>query len=819
MIYPSNFEEKIGFVHLRRMLADKCLCPLGADKCRTMSFAFNYERVKTKLIQTSEMLQILRQQVELPIDNLHDMTPYLKQIKVEGSYLQADQLYKLKTSLETIRKVHDFFMTKDDDDKFVYPSLAEEFLSMSMFPQIISAIDRILNKFGEVKDTASPVLAEIRKSLMSVSNSISSVMRRVIDRAVSDGILEKDASPSVRDGRLVVPVVSMMKRKINGIVHDESSTGKTVYIEPAEVVEANNRLRELQNQERREVIKILTDVSGMIRPYIPDMLTSYSLLGTFDFIRAKALIADELGGEMPILEHRPELEWYHAVHPILLHSLKKQGREVVPLNIKLNKNSRILIISGPNAGGKSVCLKTVGMVQYMMQCGMLPPLYSNSHMGLFDNIFIDIGDEQSLENDLSTYSSHLKNMKYFMTNSGGRTLILVDEMGSGTEPQIGGSLAQAILMQLNKSKVMGVVTTHYQNLKTFADSTDGFVNGAMLYDRQHMQPLFQLSIGNPGSSFAIEIARKIGLPKEVIDEAQSIVGSDYVNMDKYLLDLARDRKYWTEKRLNIKEKEHKLDSLLAAYEERVNTLKAQRSEIISQAKREASEILSTTNARVERTIHEIKKSQAEKEKTKAVRRELEAYKMQVAALSDDNLPDLLVSKHKNNRNSTHREPIKQVVTSSTILAEGDYVRMTDGGVVGKILSVQGKKVEVAFGSLRTFVELSKLKKATKPKETISTQVQSVTKSTSDDIRQRQLSFSRDIDVRGMRADEALQAIVYFLDDAVQFSASRVRILHGTGTGALKTAIRQYLKTHPSVSSFCDEDVRFGGAGITVVDLD
>lgn len=816
MIYPSNFEEKIGFVQLCQYLKDKCISPLGIRKCESMTFLSNYDKVRNRLLQTNEMLTVLNSEIEIPIDNIHDMTHCLSLIKAEGSYMSSDNLYKLKTSLETINKINRFFIVKDENDNFVYPHLAELFSSMSVFPNIILLIDRILNKFGEIKDTASPDLADIRRSLQSVSNSISSLMRRVVDRAVNDGILDKDSSPSMRDGRLVIPVAAMMKRKINGIVHDESATGKTVYIEPAEVVEANNRLRELQNEERREIIRILTNVSAEIRPLIDDMLSSYSLLGLYDFIRAKALLAIELGGEMPTIEKRTELEWFHAIHPVLLHSFKQQNRTVVPLDIKLDKKNRLLIISGPNAGGKSVCLKTVGIVQYMMQCGMLPPIYSNSHMGIFDNIFIDIGDEQSIENDLSTYSSHLKNMKFFMNNSNKRTLILVDEMGSGTEPQIGGALAQAILSELNKSEVMGIVTTHYQNLKTYADSTDGLINGAMLYDRQNMQPLFQLSVGTAGSSFAVEIARKIGIPFNVIAEAESIVGSDYINMDKFLLDISRDKRYWANKRLSIKEKEHKLDNLLSSYETKVDELKSKRSEILNEAKRQASEILSTTNAQVERTIHEIRKSQAEKEKTKQVRKELEEYKRNIQQQDSNSEPQLLQTK-KNNKQQNSSKSVKPINKESSFTV-GDYVRMSDGGVVGKILSINGKKVEIAFGSLRTFAELSKLVRATKPKETASSQTLSVSRDTTESSRKRQLAFTTEIDVRGMRVDEALQAIVYFLDDALQFSASRVRILHGTGTGALKVAIRQLLKSNQNVISFHDEDVRFGGAGITIVNL-
>lgn len=820
MIYPSNFEEKIGFSGLRCLLSEKCLSPLGVFKCNSMQFSSDFGKVEKHLYQTVEMLKLIKSGAELPVDNIYDVTPYLKEIRAEGSFMTAKNLYRVKASLIAIAEIKTFFCKKDDNGIIQSPTLASEFEKMQLFPSIISLIDSIINRHGEVKDTASPTLADIRRSITSVNNSMSSMMRRIIDRAINDGYVDSDTTPSLRDGRLVIPVAAMMKRKINGIVHDESATGKTVYIEPAEVVEANNRLKELENEEKREIVKILTAVATEIRPHIDSMVDSYSLMGVFDFVRAKAIIANEIGGEMPILEHKPELDWYHAVHPMLYLSLKNQGRNVVPLDIRLNDKNRILIISGPNAGGKSVCLKTVGIVQYMMQCGMLPTIYSNSHMGIFDNIFIDIGDEQSIENDLSTYSSHLKNMKFFISNCSKRTLILADEMGSGTEPQIGGALAQAILNQFNKSKVMGIVTTHYQNLKTFADTTDGFINGAMLYDRQQMQPLFQLAIGNPGSSFAVEIARKIGLPNEVIDDAREIVGSDYINMDKYLLDLARDKRYWSNKRLSIKEKEQKLDALLQQYEEKAENLKLQRAEILKDARRQASEILSNTNATLERTIHEIRKSQAEKERTKELRRELEQYKQNIAKNNDDSLPGELVPlKHKSKKlkNDIFQNSISK--SEKTTINEGDYVRMSDGGVVGKVLSIQGKKAEVAFGGLRTFVELAKLVIAKKPKETASTQVQTVTKTTSDDSRKRQLNFTQELDVRGMRVDEALQALIYFLDDALQFSASRVRVLHGTGTGALRMAIRQNLKGMNGVSSFHDEDVRFGGAGITVINLD
>ncbi|MDE6812062.1 MAG: Smr/MutS family protein, partial [Muribaculaceae bacterium] len=652
-------------------------------------------------------------------------------------------------------------------------------------------------------------------------------MRRVLDRVSAEGIVDKETSASMRDGRLVIPVEASKKRSIPGIVHDSSSTGKTVFIEPFEVVEASNRLRELRMEEHREEIEVLKTLAAGIRPYINDIHSSCLILARLDFIRAKAKFAVEVDGRMPHVEGERVIELYHAVHPLLLLSLRKQGKEIVPLTLTLDNKNRILIISGPNAGGKSVCLKTVGVVQYMMQCGLLPTVYENSHIGIFDNIFVDIGDEQSMESDLSTYSSHLKNMKYFLQHTSSKTLILADEMGSGTEPQIGGALAQAILEKLSKKHCFGIITTHYQNLKTFAGETEGFINGAMLYDRQHLQPSFQLSIGNPGSSFAIEIARKIGLDGDVIKKAQEIVGSDYVNLDKYLLEVARDRRYWQNKRQNIKEKESRLDDLLSKYEDKADDLKSQRNAILHDAKAEAKEILATANARIERTIREIREAQAEKESTKKIRNDFEAYKKSILEVDSDNtlnqIPEALRSlKHKSRRNKEKEKTLsrKTLHPSDTRkeLGAGDFVKMKDGNVTGQIMRVEGKIAEVAFGALRTKVEISKLIPVSAPKPSALTQVSTVSTSTVGASRERQLRFKPEIDVRGMRGDEAVQAIIYFLDDAIQFNATRLRILHGTGTGILKTLIRQQLNANPAVISFRDEDVRFGGAGITVVDL-
>ena len=822
MIYPQDFEIKTGFAPLRQLLIEKCETRLGKEEAASMSFTSVFEEIRRRLLCVKEMVSLMTSGAEMPAESIHDVVPWLSEIRAAGSFMAADRMQKLSATLATMDSVGKFFAKKDDEGETRFPYLSDEFAALPAFPEIVREIDRCIGRFGEVKDNASPGLLEVRRAMSAASGSMQRAMRRVLDRAIAEGVVDKDATPSLRDGRMVIPVSSTMKRSLNGIVHDQSATGKTVFIEPAEVVEAGNRLRELQMDERREIAIVLTGITDMIRPYVEEITDGCKILARLDFIKAKARFALDTGGEMPVLEKKPEIDWFHALHPGLLMNLRQQGREPVALDIRLDQKQRILIISGPNAGGKSVCLKTVAVVQYMMQCGMLPTLYSNSHMGVFESVFIDIGDQQSIENDLSTYSSHLTNMKYFLSHANAKTLILVDEMGSGTEPQIGGALAQSILTDLGKSGCMGVVTTHYQNLKTFAESEEGFVNGAMLYDRQHLRPTFQLSIGNPGSSFALEIARNTGLPQDVIDRARELVGSDYVNMDKYLLDIQRDRRYWANKRLDIKQKEHKLDHLLESYEENSSDLKSQRAAILREAKAEAKEILAGANAQIERAIHEIRKTEAEKERTRQVRRELEEYRQNLERDPEkEALPELLKPlKHKSRKT---QEEKRQQKTAKPVakpeLGVGDYVRMSDGGVVGRILSVSGKKAEVAFGALRTIVELSKLQAAQKPKPSATETVLTVSSSTSNESRERQLKFKNEIDVRGMRADEALQAVTYFLDDAVQFNASRLRILHGTGHGILKTLIRQQLKANPNVRDFRDEDVRFGGAGITVIDLD
>lgn len=816
VIYPANFESKIGFDFIRKSIEARCISPLGVAECQAMGFSHNYEEVVRMLGETNEFLSILQDRVDFPIDNFSDLTRELKDIRIEGTYLNENNLFNLKRSLVTISGIVSFFSKHNNDSSTPYPLLTELTASMHGFPDIIKTIDSVLDKFGYIKDNASPLLSDIKKSIASKISGINGMLRRILSEGRQSGIIEKDATPTVRDGRLVIPVAPMYKRKVRGIVHDESATGKTVFIEPAEIVEANNSVRELEIEMRREIIRILTVTADYIRPHIEDLLNTYRIFGKIDFIRAKALFAGDLGCKLPNIERIPQIDWYNAVHPVLFMSLREQNKKVVPLNITLDNKNRILLISGPNAGGKSVCLKTVGIVQYMTQCGLLPPLYENSHVGIFKKLYIDIGDEQSLEDDLSTYSSHLTNMKNFINNGDENTLVLIDEFGGGTEPQIGGAIAQAILNRLNQKEIFGVITTHYQNLKHFAEDTPGIINGAMLYDRHKMQPLFQLSIGYPGSSFAIEIARKIGLPQQVISEAENIVGSDYVNMDKYLLDIARDKKYWESKRHDIRQKEKRLESLMEKYNAGIESLEREHKEIIRAAKAEAKEILAQSNASIERTIHEIKKAQAEKERTKKLRKELDEFK---ASLAEDSTPGIGIKHPKQKNKKQNKETNRQEVTANNndTIKVNDFVTLDNNGVVGQVISIEGKNATVTFGNIKTNVKLLRLKKANKP---VSTQkdISFIAATTSDEIRKKQLEFKQDIDVRGMRADEAIQAVTYFLDDAIQFNVGQVRILHGTGTGALRQRLREYIDTVKGVKSYRDEHVQFGGAGITIVEL-
>lgn len=822
MIYPSNFEQKTGFDKVRLLVSDKCLSPLGKERVAAMSFSTDYAFISNELDLVDEFVKIQQGETDFPANYFFDVRYSLKRIRPEGTWMDEKELFDLKRSLQTIHDIIRFFQPGEDEE-IKYPALTALAGDILVFPQLVGRIDTILDKFGKVKDSASPELQTIRREMTITMSNISRNLQSILRAAQSEGVVEKDVTPTMRDGRLMIPVAPAFKRKIKGIVHDESASGKTVFIEPESVVEANNRIRELEGEEKREIIRILTDFTNFVRPLVPDILQSYEFLADIDFIRAKALFAIEIQGIRPVVEDKQQLDWARAIHPLLYLSLKKRHKEVVPLDIELTTEKRLLIISGPNAGGKSVCLKTVGLLQYMLQCGLLVPMHESSRTGLFEHLFIDIGDEQSIENDLSTYSSHLTHMKYFVRNCNERTILLIDEFGSGTEPQIGGAIAEALLNRFNQHKSFGVITTHYQNLKHFAEDTPGIVNGAMLYDRHLMQPLFKLAIGNPGSSFAIEIARKIGLPEDVIAEASEKVGMDYINMDKYLQDIVRDKRYWENKRQNIRQREKKLEDIIARYEKDLSEVNSQRKEIVREAKAEASRILSDANARIENTIREIKEAQAEKERTKQARQELQSFKDSVsdAQEEDDKLARKMAKlKERTERKKQKQKASVQPVFNRDVIEVGDAVRLKGQTSVGTVMELQEKQATVAFGMIKSTVKLDRLEKVSKNQ--IKKEIQKstfVSEQTSDQMHEKRLHFKQEIDVRGMRGEEALQTVTYFIDDAIQVGAQQVRILHGTGTGILRQFIREYLRSVPGVRSFHDEHVQFGGAGITVVELD
>ncbi|MCQ1544680.1 MULTISPECIES: Smr/MutS family protein [Bacteroides] len=843
MIYPQNFEQKIGFDQIRQLLKEKCLSTLGEERVTDMAFSDRFSEVEERLDQVTEFVRILQEEDNFPAQYFFDVRPSLKRIRVEGMYLDEQELFDLRRSLETIRDIVCFLQKSEDEEESTspYPCLKRLAGDITVFPQLIGKINGILSPYGKIKDNASAELARIRRELASTMGSISRSLNSILRNAQSEGVVDKDVAPTMRDGRLVIPVVPALKRKIKGIVHDESASGKTVFIEPAEVVEANNRIRELEGDERREIIRILMEFSNLLRPSIPDVLLSYEFLAEIDFIRAKALFSEQITGLKPAFENKQVLDWTMAVHPLLQLSLAKHGKKVVPLDIELNEKQRILIISGPNAGGKSVCLKTVGLLQYMLQCGLLIPMHERSHAGIFSNIFIDIGDEQSIEDDLSTYSSHLTNMKIMMKSCNERSLILIDEFGGGTEPQIGGAIAEAVLKRFNQKQTFGVITTHYQNLKHFAEDHEGVVNGAMLYDRHLMQALFQLQIGNPGSSFAVEIARKIGLPEDVIADASEIVGSEYINADKYLQDIVRDKRYWEGKRQTIRQREKHMEETIARYQAEIEELQKSRKEILRKAKEEAEQLMQEANARIENTIRTIKEVQAEKEKTRQVRQELSDFRESMEALAAKEQEEKIARKIEKLKEKQNRKKEKKAnrgqenALSAQALAEqqarkeaerlaaivpGSNVKIKGQTSVGEVLEINGKNAVVAFGSIKTTVKLDRLERTNaQPKQAdVSTKSTYISSQTQDSMYEKKLNFKQDIDVRGMRGDEALQAVTYFIDDAILVGMSRVRILHGTGTGILRTLIRQYLQTVPGVSHFADEHIQFGGAGITVVDL-
>lgn len=846
MIYPKTFESKIGFDEIRTLLRERCLSNLGKEMIDALSVSTNATTINEWLQQVKEFRRLQEEADDFPMQYFFDVRESVARLRLEGTRLNEDELFDLRRSLETICNIVNYLNRTDDDSDdeektYPYPALHRLTTDVITFPQLIKRIDNILDKFGKIKDNASTELQNIRRELARTEGGISKTLNSILHSAQNDGLVDKDVTPTLRDGRLVIPITQGLKRKIKGIIHDESASGKTVFIEPAEVVEANNRIRELEADERREIIRILTEFAKEIRPHVKPILNSYKFLATIDMIRAKSEFARKINGFEPVVKPDPQIDWIQAVHPLLQMSLEKQNKKVVPLDITITNDKRILIISGPNAGGKSVCLKTAGLLQYMLQCGLSVPIGERSHTGIFKNILIDIGDEQSIEDDLSTYSSHLTNMKYMMKYADDKSLILIDEFGTGTEPQIGGAIAEAVLKQFCNKKAYGIITTHYQNLKHFAKEHEGVVNGAMLYDRQQMKALFQLSIGNPGSSFAIEIARKIGLPEEVIHDASEIVGSDYIQSDKYLQDIVRDKRYWENKRQAIHQREKELEKLAERYATDITEIEKSRKQILKKAKDEAEELLRQSNKNIENTIREIKECQAEKEETRRIREELNSFKEEISSIDIQKNDELIAkkikqiqgrkerhNKHKQEKSDKEsqaakklREAIKRKQTDeeeNKTFKDGDTVRIKGLTSVGTIESTDNKTATIIFGDMRTKMSVDRLEHADKPETKDSKPTLSISRETRDAIDNRKLNFHQDLDVRGMRGDEALNAVTYFIDDAILVGMPRVRILHGKGNGILRQLIRQYLATVPNVSDFHDEHVQFGGAGITVVDI-
>ena len=787
MLYPENIEAKLGFATIREHISACCTsAPSVPVAMSELRFTADREVTEQRLARVWEMMTSIRESGDaLPLGEIRDLRESFAATRAEGTFMDLQEVEHLRRNLLVLQGVIIYIKSLDEER---FPLMRQMVEERDSFQDVVRRIDQIVDKYGDVRDSASDALQAIRRQMREAQGSVARTLNSILKEAKARGAIDPDVSPTMREGRLMLPVPSANKRMVNGIVHDESATGKTSFIEPAAVVEINNRLRELEGEERREIVRILIELTEWLRPMYEAITDAMTLVMRIDALHAVAKYSIRIKAVVPQLT-KASVEIYSARHPLLEASLRSQGREIVPLDIKLSKKQRIIVISGPNAGGKSVCLKTLGLLQYMLGCGMPIPVAERSSTMLFGSIFVDIGDEQSLENDLSTYSSHLYNMKTFMRSGDGRSLLLIDEFGSGTEPLIGGAIAEAVLGRLNEKGVYGVITTHYSNLKTFATESEGMVNGAMLYDRHNMQPLFTLSIGMAGSSFAIDIARKIGLPGEVIKRATELVGEEQVDFDKYLQDVARDKRYWEKKREQIREQERRLRQLTEEYENKMAGVKAEEKKIIAEARDEATQIISGANAEIEKTIRTIKEAGAEKMATREARRALKE------------------------KEEAMRDKPKTVVEERTFKV-GERVVIDGQNVPGKVVDVQGRQAVVLFGQVKTTVAMSRLRLTNVKEEKVMRQQSNIV----DVIHEKQSNFAQQIDIRGMRVDEALDAVVAFIDDASMLHSSPVRILHGTGTGALRQAVRQYLATCSCVDTFHDEHVQFGGAGITVVEI-
>lgn len=830
MIYPEQFEEKIGFDRIRELLKGHCLFEPGKEKVDAMNFMSDPEVIRHELKLVEEFMDIHQSEAVFPLDHFLDNREALEKAMVEGSYLLTEEVFDLQKSLDSIRAILNFFSNLEEDE---YQELSELCSPVKVYPFVSDRIQKILNRHGQVRDNASSELQHIRRSQSEKQGTVSKKLNQVLGRARKEGWVDAEATPTFRNDRPVIPVMAGNKRKLSGMIHDESATGKTVFIEPAEVVELSNEIRELEYAERREIIKILLLFTEDIRPYMPELLANQDFLSTIDFIRARALFALRIGALKPHLKSEPYFEWKDARHPLLYLAHKLEKKEVVPLSFHLTGEHRILLISGPNAGGKSVCLKTIGLLQFMLQCGMPVPCHESSVFGIFAGIFIDIGDEQSIDNDLSTYSSHLLNMKQFVKHASPDTLVLIDEFGTGTEPMLGGAIAESILEHLNESGSRGVITTHYTSLKHFATSTDGIVNGAMLFDNQKMQPLYQLQVGKPGSSFAFEIARKIGLPEDILDRASDKVGKDHIDFDKHLREILRDKKYWESKRQKIRQSEKKLEELMGRYEKELQESEKQRKVIVKEAKMQAESMLSGANKKIEHTIREIREAEAEKERTREARKELQEFRedLEVSKGKEEQkvekrLEEIrkkgseLEARRPDIRKRAHTPLASKQEKEDPEIHVGDMVRISGQEAAGEVMEIKGKKAIVAFGLLKSTTKIENLEKihgeeAGRLKKKGGSKV----KLGDWDVGTRRVQFRPDIDLRGKRADEAMQLVVDFIDEAIMVGAIDLRILHGKGNGILRQLIREYLHTMDLVEWYGDEHVERGGSGITLVRME
>ncbi len=801
MLYPKeNIEQKTGFDKIRQHLKAGCSSSLGTAFVDKMQFTDDFQKISKLLYQTEEFRQILTSGEPFPGGNYINVLRHLDKAQVEEAFLTEDEFHELELSLDTIFKCLAFF-EKTEESAYPYLKALSDFIHLDA--GIIREIRKIIDEQGKVKNTASNALNQIRHAILSAQHRVRRTLDRILHTAKSSGYTPDEALITLRGGRMVIPVLAEHKRHIKGFIHDESATGQTVFLEPTEVLEINNELRDLEYQEKREVIRILKALTTFIRPHLPALRAAYQFLGMIDFIRAKAKFAIQLQAQLPLLEKAQVIDWYNARHPLLTLSLQQQGKSIMPLDIQINGDQRILVISGPNAGGKSVCLKTVALLQYMLQCGMLIPVSENSKAGIFQSIFIDIGDEQSLENDLSTYSSHLTNMHFFLKFADKKTLFLIDEFGVGTEPQFGGAIAQSILENLNEQRAFGVITTHYSNLKQFADSTPGIVNAAMVFDAEHLEPLYQLKIGKPGSSYALEIAHKIGLPTKVIEAAKTLIGEERVSFDQMLNELEADKKKYNELNQKVSQENRLLNKRVQEYEELKSFLEVQKKKIVEEAKEEARRLLSETNQQIEHTIRTIKESQADKQKTREVRKNLETFTKKVK-------PSTPAPKRP--------QPQLQERVSGPIVP-GDYVLLSDRGAVGEVLSLKGDLAEISIGALKSNVKLTRLEKISRNTfKKISGDTGSSSYHSNIDLNQKLSGFSTNLDIRGKRAEEIFPIVENFVSEGNMFGFHELRIIHGKGDGILRKVVRDHLRQMKVVKAAHDEHVEHGGAGVTIVQL-